>query len=196
MRKLLLVMGDIAAGKSTFAGQLSRRYGTAVFQKDTIKAILSDDIGFTNREENLRLSRATVSLMGHILLQTAVSGSNLILESNFHESELQKLHAMADAMHYDVLTLVLRGDPEVLYARYMHRMQQEDRHPAHLTTTLHVKEDFLRYAARTKNEQAVGESLTVDASDFSYQTNPALLEKIDAFMAGSPAAGAECAKGE
>lgn len=187
MRKLLLLMGDIAAGKSTFAGQLSQRYGTAVFQKDSIKAILSDDIGFQNREENLRLSRATVSLMGHIFLQTAVSGSDLILESNFHESELQKLHAMADAMHYDVLTLVLRGDPEVLYARYMHRMQHEDRHPAHLTTTLHVKEDFLRCAERTKREQAVGESLTVNATDFSYQTDPVLLEKIDAFMAGSQA---------
>ncbi len=185
MRKLLLLMGDIAAGKTTFATQLSRRYGTAVFQKDTMKAILSDDIGFHNREENLRLSRAAVSLMGHILLQTAVSGNDLILESNFHEAELQKLHAMADAVHYDVLTLVLRGDAEVLYARYMHRMQEEDRHPAHLTTTLHVKEDFLRHAAWTKSEQAVGESLTVDATDFSYQTDQILLGKIDAFMAGS-----------
>ncbi|MDE7478751.1 MAG: deoxynucleoside kinase [Lachnospiraceae bacterium] len=39
MKKLLLITGDIAAGKSTFSKILSKRYCTTVFQKDTIKEI-------------------------------------------------------------------------------------------------------------------------------------------------------------
>ena len=66
MRKLLLIMGDLATGKSTFAGQLSRRYGTNVFYKDTIKEVLGDTIGFRDREENLKLSRATGELMAFL----------------------------------------------------------------------------------------------------------------------------------
>ncbi len=50
MKKLLLITGDIAAGKSTFSQILSARYSAAVFQKDTVKEILGEWIGFQNRE--------------------------------------------------------------------------------------------------------------------------------------------------
>lgn len=40
MKKLLLITGDIAAGKTTFSKILSQRYCAAVFQKDTVKEIL------------------------------------------------------------------------------------------------------------------------------------------------------------
>ena len=36
MKKLLLVMGDLATGKSTFANILSKRYAANVFYKDSI----------------------------------------------------------------------------------------------------------------------------------------------------------------
>lgn len=62
-KKLLLIMGDLACGKSTFANLLSMRYDTNVFSKDSIKEVLGDTIGFANREENLKLSRATIELM-------------------------------------------------------------------------------------------------------------------------------------
>ena len=56
MNKLLLIMGDLATGKSSFAEILSRRYQTNMFGKDSIKEVLGDTIGFANREENLKLS--------------------------------------------------------------------------------------------------------------------------------------------
>lgn len=40
-KKLLLVTGDIATGKSTFANILSQRYDTNVFFKDSIKEVFS-----------------------------------------------------------------------------------------------------------------------------------------------------------
>ena len=55
MRKLLLVRGDLAAGKSFFADILSQRYGANVFHKDSLKEVLGDTIGFTNREENQKV---------------------------------------------------------------------------------------------------------------------------------------------
>ena len=69
MRKLLLVTGDLATGKSTFSDMLSKRYNTVVFMKDTIKEVLGDTIGFANREENLKLSKATMELMLFIFLR-------------------------------------------------------------------------------------------------------------------------------
>ena len=43
MKKLLLITGDIATGKSTFANILSKRYHTNMFFKDSkIKSFSSD----------------------------------------------------------------------------------------------------------------------------------------------------------
>ena len=69
MKKLLLITGDIAAGKSTFSKILAERYRVAVFQKDTVKEILGDSIGFRDREENKRLSNAAVETMCHIFIR-------------------------------------------------------------------------------------------------------------------------------
>lgn len=103
--------------------------------------------------------------------------------SCFHEAELNKLHSIANANQYDVLTLVLRGDAEVLYNRYMHRMNEENRHPVHLTTTMNVKEDFIKLAEWIKNEKVPGETFEIDATDFSYQADQEVLKQIDSFMA-------------
>lgn len=182
MKKLLLITGDIAAGKTTFSRILSQRYCAAVFQKDSIKEVLGDTIGFRNREENKRLSNAAMGLMFQIFSQTAQTGGDLILEANFHEHELEKLHAVAEQNLYEVLTIILRGNPEILYQRYLHRMNEENRHPVHLSTTLDVKEDFLKTAEWIKKERVMGKTLVIEASDFSYQQDPAVLNQIDFFM--------------
>lgn len=182
MGKLLLITGDIAAGKSTFSEILSKRYQIAAFQKDTLKEVLGDTIGFHNREENKRLSDATIGIMCHIFSKVVVTGNSLILESNFHEAELEKLHAIANENQYDVLTLVLRGDAEVLYERYLFCMNEENRHPVHLSTSLHIKEDFIKTAEWIRTENVIGDTLLIEATDFSYQEDSVILNQIDSFM--------------
>ena len=149
-----------------------------------LKEILGDTIGFHNREENKRLSDATIEIMCHIFSKVVITGNSLILESNFHEAELKKLHEIARNNQYDVLTLVLRGDAEILYDRYLFRMNEENRHPVHLSTSLHIKEDFIRTAKWIRNENVIGDTLLIEANNFSYQENLSILRQIDAFMEG------------
>lgn len=181
-KKLLLIMGDLACGKSTFANLLSNRYNTSVFGKDSIKEVLGDTIGFANREENLKLSRATMELMFFLFSEFTKLNKPLILESNFHTKELETLHKMASERGYEVLTLVLRGDVEAPHKRYLHRMQNENRHPVHLSTTLDVFEDFKGYTEYSRSEAIPGEYIEINANDFSYQTDTELLSQIDKFM--------------
>ena len=61
-------------------------------------------------------------------------------------------------------------------------MQNENRHPVHLSTTLHEFADFKGYAEYARAEQIVGDTLYINADDFSYQTDADVLAKIDAFM--------------
>ena len=182
MGKLLLITGDLAAGKSTFANILAKRYDTNVFFKDSIKEVLGDTIGFSNREENKKLSNASVELMLFIFSEFAKLNKNLILEANFHAEELEKLHKSANENNYEVLTIVLRGNVDVLYQRYLNRMHNENRHAVHLSTTLDIFDDFKRYMEDLRAEKIIGSSLCINADDFSYQTNKEKLLKIDEFM--------------
>ncbi|MBQ9300367.1 MAG: AAA family ATPase [Clostridia bacterium] len=182
MNRLIMITGDIAAGKSTFARILANRYQAPSFQKDTIKEILANSIGFANRDENKKLSNAAVDLMRHIFLQIAPSGSSLILEANFRAAEQEKLLRIAESHQYDVITLVLRGNADILYDRYVFRMNEENRHPAHLSTALHIKDNFKKAAESGKYETYAGHVINVEASDFSYQTDTVLLELLDRFM--------------
>ncbi|MGN0506805.1 MAG: AAA family ATPase [Lachnospiraceae bacterium] len=182
MKKLLLIMGDLAAGKSTFAKLLSERYNTIVFSKDTIKEVLGDTIGFSDRQENLKLSAATMELMIFLFSEFGKLGKDLILESNFHAPELERLHQIALKCGYEVLILVLRGDVLILHERYLKRIQHGNRHPVHLSTTLDVFEDFKAYTEHSRKEEIKGNVITINADDFSYQQDEKLLGKLDEFM--------------
>ncbi len=182
MKKLLLVTGDLAAGKSTFSEFLSRRYDTNAFHKDTIKEILGDTVGFSDREENLKLSHATMELMTFLCSEFVKQGKDLILESNFHTAELERLHRIAERNGYNVLTIVLRGDIATLHRRYLNRIYNENRHPVHLSTTFDVFEDFKAYIEHARQEEIPGEVLILSADDFSYQSDKEVLAKIDKFM--------------
>ena len=83
-----------------------------------------------------------MELMFFIFSEFGKLNKNLILEYNFHTEELERLHKIAFENKYEVLTLVLRGNVEILHKRYLNRMQNENRHPVHLSTTLDVFNDF------------------------------------------------------
>lgn len=184
MKKLLLITGDLATGKSTFANILSNRYEANFFYKDSIKEVLGDNIGFSNREENKKLSNASLGLMYFIFNEFTRFNKDIILESNFHTNELETLHKIANEHDYDVLTLVLRGDIDILHKRYLNRIHKENRHPVHLSTTLDVYDDFKKFTIKSRQEEIIGNLIQINASDFSYQTDKELLSKIDNFMEG------------
>ena len=182
MGKLLLIMGDLATGKSTFARALSQRYGVNVFVKDDIKEILGDTVGFTNRAENKRLSVATGALMCHIFSGFAKLGKPLILEANFRIGELETLHKIAAEHGYQVLTLQLQGSIPVLYGRFLNRIHNENRHPVHICEEFDTLGGFREYIESLRCPNIPGDTLAINADDFSYQTDPQFLAAIDTFM--------------
>lgn len=181
MRKLLLITGDLATGKSRFAGILSKRYGIAVMYKDRIKEVLGDTVGFANREENLKLSKATMELMTYGFSEMAMLDQDVILEANFKEDELKKILEIATQKGYETLTLVLRADMEIIYKRFTNRIENENRHPVHISGFDGY--ESLKYYIELGRKQAVpGRIIEIVADDFSYQTDESLLGSIDDFI--------------
>ena len=147
-----------------------------------VKKLLALIISLIRLEENLKLSKATVELMIFIFTEFIKLDKNLILEANFHKADLERLHEIAAAHNYEVMVLVLRGDINILHKRYLNRIYNENRHPVHLSTTLNIYADFKKYVETSRKEEITGNTLEIDANDFSYQQDETLLLEIDKFM--------------
>lgn len=181
MKRLILIVGDLASGKSTLADILSEKHGIPALKKDNIKEILADTVGFTTREENLRLSKATFEIMLHTLERFATVGADLILESNFREAELRKISALAEKEGYEILSLYLTAKPALLYERFNAR-KSEGRHRAHLTAEFESFEGFCEYLMGQRSEYMPGNVIRIDATNFSYQKDDNILKPVELFL--------------
>jgi hypothetical protein len=70
-----------------------------------------------------------MEIMTHIFEETAKTGNDLILEANFKEHEMKRIYRIATETGYDILTLVLRADMNIIYNRFVNRIENENRHP-------------------------------------------------------------------
>lgn len=79
------------------------------------------------------------------------------------------------------MILALQGDLPTLHTRYLHRTDSGQRHPVHLSVKL---EDYPSFCAYTEKERVrlPEDALLVDATTFSYQSDPTLRHTLDDFF--------------
>lgn len=131
MRKLLLISGMPATGKSTLARRIGEELHFPILEKDEIKEVLFDTLGYADLKEKRRLDTIATA----VLLQTAEkllqSGVDLILVNNFESSMAPTVDEMIARCEARCITLFLNGDAEVLYQRYVERDRKKSRHQGH-----------------------------------------------------------------
>lgn len=148
MNRLIIITGDLATGKSTLADNLSLSLNIPCFKKDVIKEKYCDEDGYSTREENRQLSLRAVNYMIDTFTRFASLKQDLILEANFRSGEMNTIKDIAEKEKIDVTCIVLRGDMELIYDRFMKRLPT--RHPAHKSIGL---DRGIEYFAAYVNEQ-------------------------------------------
>ncbi len=178
MKKLILIGGDLAGGKSEFSNRLGKKFKITVINKDRIKEILGDTIIVNNREENKKLSVICFQLMKYLLEKNE---GNLILESNFKDYEMKELKVLCDSLRYDVLSFKLIGNDEVLHKRFIKRLG-ENRHYVHKSQDFSKLEDFRKTLEELRKVEYIGKYIEIDCSDFRYQNDEKILECVAKFL--------------
>ena len=173
MREVIFIMGDIAAGKSTYAKYLSKKYKIPYFLKDTFKELLSDSIGYADRLQNRKLSEGAFNSMLEISERLMEQDISFILESNFRQEELDAYEKLINRFKYESVILFLQGDIETLHARYIKRID-EGRHKTHLVVDLKEYEVFKKYTLETRIRKPFGKYKIIDATNFQFYNEDVL----------------------
>ena len=168
MANLIVISGDLAAGKSTLAASLSEELELVYITKDSLKEIACDAIGYNTREENRQLSISATDSMIYFFNQCALVGQSLILEANFRHDEMERIKEMADQFNYQVILITLMGDINLLYQRFIDRLVS--RHIAHRSMNLDYSIDrFASYINEIRNEDLIYPAYIIDMSDLDEE---------------------------
>jgi len=173
-------MGHLAALKTTIAKQLSEDFHISLFYKDHIKELLTDAIGYQNREENINLSHATFLIIKDLIETMAQSNQSLMVESNFKYGELNLIKPIIDRYHVDVLTIFLTAEAEILYQRYKDR--QAYRHKAHQSVQILDEANFRSSMFAYDESQLLGQSIKIDTSHYDVQTYHMIQSQLRDFL--------------
>ncbi|MBE5960523.1 MAG: ATP-binding protein [Lachnospiraceae bacterium] len=137
----ILVTGIPAAGKSTMAEQLSQRFDIPCISKDSIKEIMFDTIGFRSREEKVKLGVSSMEIMYYTAAQMMKHKKPFILENNFENSSRDGLKQLLDKYQYKAISVVLTGDYEVIYQRFIKRDNSVYRHRGHVVNDCYPEKE-------------------------------------------------------
>lgn len=194
----ILVSGLPATGKSTMAAYLSKQLGIPMFSKDTIKERLYDTLGFSSREEKVRLGVAAMEILYDCARACLSCGQSVILENNFEDTSREGLAALLAQYPCEVITVQMTGDLRAIYRRFAQRDQSPGRHRGHVVNDCYPEKPGSASAHRTMPYEAFAASMLgrgmdrlpwdgpcvrVDTTDFDKVDRKDVLHSVRALMA-------------
>ena len=178
MKKLILIGGVLASGKSTYANILKDKFNLTVVTKDRLKEILGDNIYVNNREENKKLSVISFEMIKYLI---SCNMTTIVIESNFKDYEMNELKNHCLQLNYDVLSLVFDAEDEILHKRFLNRLN-ENRHYVHKSQDFTDIKDFIPVLNELRNVKYIGKIIKVNCNDFTYQDNQKLFNELEKFI--------------
>lgn len=114
-RKIIIVEGYLASGKSTFALRLSKAIHVPYLIKDTFKIALCESVSVTDRHESSRFSAVTFDAMMYVTERMFEAGYPIIIEGNFvpagvkKTDESMRIQQLINQYGYKALTFKFMG---------------------------------------------------------------------------------------
>ena len=130
--ELIILAGMPATGKTTIANALSSALGFPVIEKDEIKEVLFDTIGFESYPQKRRLDIAASATLLQVLESMLKAETSVIAVNNFDEKETRQVCDLIERYQPKCVTVFLNGAPEALYQRYVQRDKLRLRHLGHV----------------------------------------------------------------
>ena len=187
-KKIIIIEGYLASGKSTFAKQLSKQINVPYLIKDTFKIALCENIAVSNRTESSRFSTVTFDAMMYVVERMLETGYPIIIEGNFVSAGVKKVNEagiikhLIDSYGYDSLTFKFTGNTQVLFKRFVEREETAERGQVNKIGSEISYDDFNRWCHNLDSFDVGRKVVEVDTSDFVLMDFDSYYELARQFM--------------
>ncbi|MCL2375989.1 MAG: ATP-binding protein [Defluviitaleaceae bacterium] len=190
-KKIIIITGHLAAGKTTFAAKLSETLGVPYFSKDLIKIALNRSFPVENQTDSRRLSAIAFDAIEFNTERFMEVGAPIIIEANFVMDEnhngVKEGDALRTLIHrygYQSLTHIFLGDMAVLYKRFIARDALPERGTANKTWSDYTFEDYTKDCNTLEKFNIGGEIVKIDTTDINAVDFSKYIEMTHTFMEG------------
>lgn len=187
-KKIIIIEGYLASGKSTFAKQLSQQINVPYLIKDTFKIALCENIEIPNRTESSRFSTVTFDAMMYVVERMFETGNPIIIEGNFVPAGVKKvdeagiIRQLINQYGYDSLTFKFTGDTKVLHRRFVEREATLERGQVNKIGSEVSYDDFNQWCHNLDSFDVGGKVAEVDTSDFDLVDFDGYYELAEQFI--------------
>ena len=172
-KKIIVIEGYLASGKSTFAVQLSKTLTIPYLIKDTFKIALCSSQSIADRYESSRFSAVTFDAMMYVTERLMETGYPFIIEGNFAPAGIKKtdessvIKTLIHKYDYTPLTFQFMGDTQVLHQRFIERENTLERGQVNKMGFIPSYSEFDKWCHNLDMFHIGGKIIKVDTTNFS-----------------------------
>lgn len=142
--QLIIITGHPGTGKTTLGTTLSQELKVPLISKDSFKNRMFNTLGHSDKAWSLKVSAAAHRIMDYVVNELLATGRSVIVESNFkHETDSQRFADMLRKHDATCTQILLQAAGDVIYKRFITRMNDDDRKRHVETVSLQqIKQDL------------------------------------------------------
>lgn len=180
---VIIISGPPCTGKTTVGKRLAEAFNLPFINKDEIKELLFERLGWRDRPWSKQLSLASYDLLFYFTESQLKAGNSLIVESNFNpEIDTRKFLDLKEKYGFVAFEIQCQADGEVLLQRFKQRANSGARHPGHVDqVTINELNESLRKGKQPPLE--IGATIfRIDTTAFSNIDYPSLYNTVNLLL--------------
>ena len=130
-KKLIILTGHLATGKTTFSIKLSEKLKIPCFNKDYIKEEIGKSIDVKDSKDSNLIGSISYDILFYVVDRLMMANVPLIIESCFSSQSIVNIKRLLKKYNYQVLTFFLTGDLKISHKRFLVRDKTRERNDVH-----------------------------------------------------------------
>ncbi|MEP9405613.1 AAA family ATPase [Peribacillus frigoritolerans] len=195
-KALILLAGLPGTGKTYLSNIINSKLGSFYnLSQDDLKEYYCDIYGYRNLEEKQKIEKIAWAKYYEIMEKQMQVGDNIMSDYPFSQKQKPHIQQLVDRYGYEIVTIRLIADLDILFERQKKRDLDPTRHLSHIVTSykkgdhlanrsnadnLLIYEEFInRCTTRGYDTFELGKLYEVDVSDYTKVNYSRLLEDIE-----------------
>lgn len=163
---VIIVTGPPGIGKTTIGRRLADTLRLPFINKDGIKELLFDTLGWSDVAWSKRLGIATYAILYHIMEAQLRAGASFVVESNFHPTyDTERFAALRATYDFAPFQVQCVADGDALWERFTARAESDTRHPGHRDDLRQEEFEEILRRGRHDSLDIGGERFALDMTD-------------------------------